>query len=103
MRFFIKEQITALNKELKDRKDKYNGFKQFNFNDNQMLNVIEKMLFDNQDIYEEFFDGYKIEKETKYPLGELIKKLHDSDFSNFFYTLIYYVSFKTNHTRRTYA
>ena len=94
MRFFIKEQIAALNKELKDKKDKYNGFKQFNFNDNQMLNVIEKMLFDNQDIYEEFFDGYKIEKETKYPLGELIKKLHDSDFSNFFYTLIYYVSFK---------
>ena len=94
MRYFIKQEVAYLNKQLLENKNKFNGLKMFNYNDEQMLNIIEKILFDNEEISEEFYDGYKLDKEVKFTTSELLTHLRESDFSNFFYTLIYYISFK---------
>ena len=52
MRYFIKQEVAYLNKQLLENKNKFNGLKMFNYNDEQMLNIIEKILFDNEEISE---------------------------------------------------
>ena len=56
----------------------------------QLLNTIEKLLFDNEDITQTFRDGYKIDPEKKVSTYEMLNNITNLDYCNLFYTLIYY-------------